>query len=158
MDYIGRLELNLNEDEIKDFKNKFDILNKELIEIEYKKICELIVLEEKIDINLLEFLKNEKRNIPNKKLVDEIIQSISEYKGFKKLTFKFNESILLKSMEKGEWILFEDIQYAKEEIERLMSLLEEKPTLTVYENSPILFFYRDKENKEKNLMIIIKNS
>ena len=43
-------------------------------------------------------------------------------------------------MEKGEWILLEDIHYAKDEIERLMSLLEENPTLTVYEKFPISFY------------------
>ena len=149
-DLIGRLELSLNKEAVNYFNDKFNILNKELIEKEYEKICELIIKEEKYDSNLLEFLEKEKKNIPNENLVNEIIEKLKKYNGFEKLTFNFQESILLKSMEKGEWILLEDIHYAKDEIERLMSLLEENPTLTVYEKFPISFYYREEPNKEKN--------
>jgi len=61
-------------------------------------------------------------------------------------------------MEKGEWILLEDIHYAKDEIERLMSLLEENPTLTVYEKFPISFYYREEPNKEKNNYNLINDN
>ena len=157
-DLIGRLELSLNKEAINYFKDKFNILNKELINKEYEKICELIIKEENYDSNLLEFLEKEKGNIPNENLVNEIIEKLKKYNGFEKLTFKFQESILLKSMEKGEWILLEDIHYAKDEIERLMSLLEENPTLTVYEKFPISFYYREEPNKEKNNYNLISDN
>ena len=51
----------------------------------------------------------------------------------------------------------DDINYAPQEIEELMSLLEEDPSLVIYENDPVLFFTKNKtkiRNKEKNFEII----
>ena len=59
-------------------------------------------------------------------------------------------------MKEGDWILLDDINYAPQEIEGLMSLLEEEPTLTIHENDPILFFTKDKtkiQNKETDYEI-----
>ena len=83
-------------------------------------------------------------------MVDDLIKNLENLKGLKKICFKFNESILINAMEKGEWVLLEDIHYAPQEIERLMSLLEENPTLTIYENSPILFFSKQQISKDNN--------
>ena len=47
-------------------------------------------------------------------------------------------------MKEGDWVLLDDINFAPEEIEGLMPLLEEDPTLTIYENDPVLFFTKDK--------------
>ena len=115
-------------------------------------MCELIALEQNFDSKLLNFLKIEKKKngkLSNIDLVDDLIIKLEEFKGLKKICFKFNESILINAMKKGEWILLEDIHYAPQEIERLMSLLEENPTLTIYENSPILFFSKEKNSKDK---------
>lgn len=44
-------------------------------------------------------------------------------------------------MKKGEWILFDGAENAPHILERLMSLLEEKPTLSVYEGERPMFFH-----------------
>ena len=59
-------------------------------------------------------------------------------------------------MKEGDWILLDDINFAPQEIERLMSLLEEEPSLMIYENDPPLFFTKDKtkiKNKETDFEI-----
>ena len=60
-------------------------------------------------------------------------------------------------MKEGDSILLDDINYAPQEIEELISLLEEDPSLIIYENDPVLFFTKNKtkiSNKEKNFEII----
>ena len=52
--------------------------------------------------------------------------------------------------------MLDDINFAPQEIEGLMSLLEEEPTLKIYENDPVLFFTKDKykiKNKETDFEI-----
>ena len=58
----------------------------------------------------------------------------------------------------GEWILLDYINYAPQEIEGLMSLLEEKPTLKIYDSDPILFFTKDSINeKDEKTCLITKD-
>ncbi|CAF1638556.1 unnamed protein product, partial [Adineta ricciae] len=52
------------------------------------------------------------------------------------LTFTFNKGPLIQAMERGDWILFDNINCARGDvIERLNSLAEADPTLTLYESS-----------------------
>ena len=55
-------------------------------------------------------------------------------------------------MEEGYWILLDDINLKPQEVDRLMSLLEEIPELKIYEDSPEIIYKRDisEEDKKKN--------
>ena len=55
----------------------------------------------------------------------------------------YNISILLKSMNKWEWILLDDINFTPAENERLTSLFEEESTLTIYVDSPIRIYKKN---------------
>jgi hypothetical protein len=55
--------------------------------------------------------------------------------------FVFKEGPLLKMMRQGGWVLLDAVDSAPHEVERLMSLLEEDPTLAVYEGVRPLRFY-----------------
>ena len=83
-------------------------------------------------------------------------EQLSNLRGLQKTHFNFNLSVLIKAMKDGDWILLDDINFAPQEIEGLMSLLEEEPTLMIYENDPVLFFTKDKnkiKNKETDFLI-----
>ncbi|CAF4758962.1 unnamed protein product, partial [Rotaria sp. Silwood1] len=52
------------------------------------------------------------------------------------LTFTFNKGPLIQAMERGDWILLDNINCARGDvIERLNSLAEAEPTLTLYESA-----------------------
>lgn len=44
-------------------------------------------------------------------------------------------------MRSGGWILLDGVESAPHEVERLMSLLEEQPTLAIYEGVKPLIFH-----------------
>ncbi|KAA6381216.1 MAG: hypothetical protein EZS28_023257, partial [Streblomastix strix] len=62
-------------------------------------------------------------------------------------------------MRQGGWVLLDGVESAPHEVERLMSLLEENPTLAIYESVKPLIFHshvekRDNQNdKEQNIQI-----
>ena len=59
-------------------------------------------------------------------------------------TFVFVESPLLDAMSTGKWVLFDNVNLAPQEvIERLNSLFEEDPSLTVYEDGKVRVLSRD---------------
>ena len=151
LDIIGRLELTVDQNKLKEIKNSIKQIKEKLIKFKYKKIIEFIVLSESLDQSLKNFLGNT-QNFPDvpKEIKDEINEVIQkDFIGLEKTHFNFNLSVLIEAMKKGEWILLDDINFAPQEIEGLMSLLEEDPTLTIYENDPVLFFTKNK-NKIKN--------
>jgi hypothetical protein len=49
-------------------------------------------------------------------------------------------------MRQGGWILLDGVEAAPHEVERLMSLLEENPTLSIYESVKPLYFHAKKYN------------
>ena len=69
-------------------------------------------------------------------------------------SFELKKTILIDAIEKGEWVLIDDVHFAPHEIERLMSLLEENPTLTIYENTIHEFYSRENINEKFRLFII----
>ena len=162
LDIIGKLELTIDKDKIKFLKNKIKNFIEHLIEIKYRKITEIIVESELLDITKIQnFLEKEKNdfyhypdNIFNKYI--DIEEQLNNLTGLKKTHFNFQLSALVKAMKKGDWVLLDDINFAPQEIEGLMSLLEEEPTLKIYENDPVLFFTKDKykiKNKETDFEI-----
>ena len=160
-DILGRLELTIDEKKINDLKKSLKEFKDKLIQSKYAKITELIVVSEYLDIAKIQeyFNKDENfLNIPDdlQKEYNIILKQLESLIGIKKTHFTFNLSVLIKAMKEGDWILLDDINFAPQEIEGLMSLLEEEPTLMIYENDPVLFFTKDKtkiKNKETDFEI-----
>ena len=150
LDILGRLELTIDKNKINNLKKTIKKFIEHLIEIKYKKITEIIVESELLDISKIQnFLENERDDFYNYPLdilneYGEIRAQLINLSGIKKTHFNFNLSVLIKAMIQGDWILLDDINFAPHEIEGLMSLLEEDPTLKIYENDPVLFFTKDK--------------
>ena len=150
LDIIGRLELTIDKKIINDLKESIKDFINLLIKERYEKITELIVETEMLDIPKIRdffskedenFLLHDSENIFNKYAE---IKELLSLKGIKMTHFNFNLSALIKAMEKGDWVLLDDINFAPQEIEGLMSLLEEEPTLTIYEDDPVRFYTKDK--------------
>ncbi len=160
-DIIGRLELTIDIKKINDLKKSLKEFKQKLIKIKYSKITKFIVITECLDISKIrEFFDDTNNfiNIPDDLYVDanEILNQLKGLDGLKKTHFNFNLSVLIKAMKEGDWILLDDINFAPQEIEGLMSLLEEEPTLMIYENDPVLFFTKDKtkiKNNETDFLI-----
>ena len=160
LDIIGRLELTIDNKKIDELKKSIKLFRDKLIAKKYPKITEFIVESEFLDISKIQnFLNKEEVNFLNGKEKEDldlqfeynhIKEKINKLSGIKKTHFNFNLSALIKAMEKGEWILLDDINFAPQEIEGLMPLLEEEPTLTIYENDPVLFFTKDKTKIKNN--------
>ena len=100
-----------------------DLINKDN---PYPYLPEFIVLNDSMNKpEILKFINDENKiNIIN----DDTISS--KIKNFKKelnnlsiienINFEFNHSELLDAMEKGDWVLLDDINFAPQEIERLI--------------------------------------
>ena len=149
LDIIGRLELTVDKEKLKNFKKSMEDFKQILIEKRYKKITELIIESEFLDISQIQkFLEKERNDIilsnSLQKKYNDILEELESLKGIKMTNFDFKLSVLVNAMKNGDWILLDDINYAPQEIEGLMSLLEEEPTLKIYESNPILFFSKNK--------------
>ncbi|KAA6402261.1 MAG: hypothetical protein EZS28_002207, partial [Streblomastix strix] len=88
----------------------------------------------------------------------QLITDIVEFQQKSARNFIFKEGILLRMMRQGGWILLDGVESAPHEVERLMSLLEENPTLTIYESVKPMVFHgrgavRDNQNNEENTKI-----
>ena len=154
-DIIGRLELTVDQKKISNLRKSMAKFIDLLIDSKYKKITEIIVENESLDIlKLKSFLEREKDEFCNY-TVDIINESeniknqLDNLIGIKKTHFNFKLSALVNAMKEGNWVLLDDINFAPQEIEGLMSLLEEESTLKIYENDPVLFFTKD-ESKITN--------
>ncbi len=147
-DLIGKYEL---KKETKKLKNKIDEIKKKLIN--YKKYSDItnficLIKEDKNILDYLKSIKVEDKNImENIKELIKIIDSKNE-NVLKNFNFNFSNSFLLEGMKNGYWILLDDINIKPEEIERLMSLLEEEPKLSIYE---------DFENNTNKATTYVKN-
>lgn len=161
LDIIGRLELSVDKNKINELKKSLNRYKNKLIQSKYPKITKFIKVSEFLDIDgIYEFLKKEEYFInisDNLKIeTEKMKEQLSNLRGLQKTHFNFNLSVLIKAMKDGDWILLDDINFAPQEIEGLMSLLEEEPTLMIYENDPVLFFTKDKnkvKNKETDFLI-----
>ena len=157
MDIIGKLELTIDKEKINSLNASIKNFIKMLIKEKYEKITEIIVESELLDIPKIKtFLETEVKSFL--KYGDDVYNEfinlklqINTLSGIKKTHFNFQLSALVKAMKEGDWVLLDDINFAPQEIEGLMSLLEEEPTLKIYENDPPLFFTKDKTKiKNKN--------
>ena len=159
LDIIGRLELTINENKVNKLKNRLKIFIEKLIEMKYKKITRILVINKMLDISkMYNFLDGENDDFYNYlNIKDEyniIKKKLKKLRGIKMTRFTFNLSALIKAMKEGEWVLLDDINFAPQEIEGLMPLLEEEPTLTIYENDPVQFYTKDKTKiKDDNFLI-----
>ena len=163
LDIIGKLELTINKNKIKSLNEEIKKFTKILIKAKYKKITEFLVESELLDISKIrEFLEKEEENFfkeENNNIFNEFIdlkKQIKDLSGFKKTYFNFQLSALVRAMKDGDWVLLDDINFAPQEIEGLMSLLEEEPILKIYENDPALFYTKDKtkiKNKDTDFLI-----
>ena len=150
-DLIGRYELNKNK--MENFKEILKRLTNILIKSKFPLITEYIMLSRTLNIEkILSFLQ--KNNFPENSEIKGPIEELRRlYVGLSNLNIKvgFVKSILLKAMKNGDWVLLDDIHFAPDQIERIMSLLEENPTLRVNETKPILNFKKDTNNKEEKI-------
>ncbi|KAA6375324.1 MAG: putative AAA family ATPase midasin, partial [Streblomastix strix] len=71
----------------------------------------------------------------------QLITDIAEFQQQSTRNFVFKEGILLRMMRQGGWVLLDGVESAPHEVERLMSLLEEEPTLAIYEGVRPLIFH-----------------
>ncbi|CAF0790029.1 unnamed protein product [Adineta steineri] len=98
------------------------------------------------------------------KYLDILDQIEDEFKLVKNLgeglTFTFNKGPLIQAMERGDWILFDNINCARGDvIERLNSLAEADPTLTLYESSEAQEYSRKNGiHKDFRLFVIANNN
>ncbi|CAF3715926.1 unnamed protein product [Rotaria socialis] len=76
------------------------------------------------------------------------------------LTFTFNKGPLIQGMERGDWILLDNINCARGDvIERLNSLAEADPTLTLYESAEAQEYSRKNGiHKDFRLFVIANNN
>ncbi|CAF3456385.1 unnamed protein product, partial [Rotaria sp. Silwood2] len=76
------------------------------------------------------------------------------------LTFTFNKGPLIQGMERGDWILLDNINCARGDvIERLNSLAEADPTLTLYESAEAQEYSRNNGiHKDFRLFVIANNN
>ena len=153
-DLIGKFEL--TKKNISSLKTNLNKIQNYLIKNEFNNITKFIIFNKKMDIreliNILNEIKEQKIGDVDIKLLKE---DLDKLKFFENIDFDFIYSILINAMKNGEWVLLDDIHFAKAEIERLMSLLEEEPTLTIYEDKKNVIY--KKKNKEDQKDQILKN-
>ncbi|CAF2953951.1 unnamed protein product [Rotaria sp. Silwood2] len=98
------------------------------------------------------------------KYLDTLGQIEDEFKLVKNLgeglTFAFNKGPLIQAMERGDWILLDNINCARGDvIERLNSLAEAEPTLTLYESATSQQYCRGNGiHKDFRLFVIANNN
>ncbi|CAF3063519.1 unnamed protein product, partial [Rotaria sp. Silwood2] len=85
----------------------------------------------------------------------KLVQNLAEG-----LTFTFNKGPLIQAMEQGDWILLDNINCARGDvIERLNSLAEAKPTLTLYDSASSQQYSRGNGiHKDFRLFVIANNN
>ena len=72
--------------------------------------------------------------------------------------FIFVQSRLLQAMQEGKWVLLDNVNCAPQEVvERLLSLFEENPSLTVYEGESTKTFTRDDGIDENFRLFLTSN-
>lgn len=82
----------------------------------------------------------------NQTQADKLRQEIRDFHSKSARNFVFKDGILVDCLKNGGWVLLDGVEQAPQEVERLMSLLEEQPRLTVYEDKEPLFFFDDPNN------------
>ena len=147
-DLIGKLKL--TKKEISLLKDDLNYIQNYLIKNEFKEITKFIIYNSSMDIpRLLEILKQFDGNKEPK--INSVKKILEKNTILKNINFDFIYSFLINAMKYGEWVLLDDIHFAKAEIERLMSLLEEEPTLVIYENEQNKIFIKPKNKNRQGI-------
>ncbi|ORX61262.1 hypothetical protein BCR36DRAFT_408210 [Piromyces finnis] len=148
-DTIGRLEMSVDSNEVLDIKNEMNKLMNLLIDDEWSRITSYINFINKEKYNYEGFKKFFEEIFKENPLKQDAAEQLkicyNKMKHFSTLSctsFEFKKSLLINAMEKGEWVLIDDVNYAPQEIERLMSLLEENSSLTIFEQNPPVMYSR----------------
>ena len=143
---IGGLEI--IESDKKELIKKLEEYKNELIAQKHPKITILIELIEKNEYKkIAEILNDQSIKIEGK---DTLIKKLKQTNklSIHNLNLKFKKSFLLDAMENGYWILLDDTNLRPQELERLMSLLEEEPELNVFEEN---LLYTNKNSDNNNI-------
>ena len=134
----------LNQNELKELEEMIKILN---IYIKEKDTSSNIENVKKLIKKANEYIMEENNNNINevKILKNKIMKMISPSN-----RFKYKYSSFCESLEKGDWILIEQIESAPNEIiERLLPLTEENPEFKIIQDAKEIT-YKKKQNNEKN--------
>jgi len=149
-DTIGRLEMSVDSNEVSKIKYELNKLMHILINDEWPRVTSFIkfINEESLNSGSINefFEKLFEKDPLNQEALEQLDLCKNQLKHFSTLSctsFEFKKSLLINAMENGEWVLLDDVNYAPQEIERLMSLLEENSSLTIYEQNPPVIYSRD---------------
>ncbi|ORX59905.1 hypothetical protein BCR36DRAFT_408277 [Piromyces finnis] len=146
-DTIGKTEMSVDSNEEYDIKKELNKLKKILIKEKWPRITSFICMDFYNSKDIKKFFgKLCKENPISNEAKDQLeiyCCKLEKYSTLSFTNFEFKKSLLLNAMEKGEWILIDDLNYAPQEIERLMPLLEESPSLTIFEQSPQIKYSRN---------------
>ncbi len=144
-------------DKLKDLKTKLEeLLNNDNIlkenDITVEKIGQLLEQANKF-ISSESSFNNRIEEI--KRIKNEIIKIISPIN-----RFRYNKSSFCESLEKGEWILIEQIESAPPEIlERLIPLTQENPEIKIIQGTKeIIYKYKAPKNSEFDNNLVIENN
>jgi MoxR-like ATPase len=155
---IGALEIDGIAEEAEAMKKEVRILTRALISSEHPVALELanVAFADSPDLSLIAGLltrivaeggkpagggAQEQISCDNLAEAKKLETRVKEFIARSVQNFVFKEGPLLKMMRQGGWVLLDAVDSAPHEVERLMSLLEEDPTLAVYEGVWPLRFY-----------------
>ncbi|KAA6387670.1 MAG: hypothetical protein EZS28_016803, partial [Streblomastix strix] len=175
---IGSLEIDGNAELARKLIERAKDITERAIDARHPLSIELAVaaLSEQPDISDVEIILRKISENPSLSKIDQnqlelnqiktgtkqLITDIVEFQQQSARNFIFKEGILLRMMRQGGWVLLDGVESAPHEVERLMSLLEENPTLAIYEGVRPLIFHghgvkRDNQNNEENTKLEIKD-
>ncbi|KAG4105393.1 hypothetical protein H8356DRAFT_1027608 [Neocallimastix lanati (nom. inval.)] len=149
-DTIGRLEMSIDPNELSKIKYELNKLRDILINDEWPRITSFIkyINEKTLNFECMneyfeKLMKNNPLKLEAQKQLNICFKKLKHFSTLSYTSFEFKKSLLINAMENGEWVLLDDVNYAPQEIERLMSLLEENSSLTIYEQNPPVMYSRD---------------
>jgi MoxR-like ATPase len=149
---VGSLEIDGDAVQVEKLRKDIWRLTDLLIQIEHPLSLELanMALEDDADLSVLARIlrqiltraSEDPSSIRSDILVElkRLNNAIQRFLAQSVQNFVFKEGPLLKRVRQGGWVLLDGVDAAPHEVERLMSLLEEDPTLAVYEGvAPLRF-------------------
>jgi midasin (ATPase involved in ribosome maturation) len=94
-------------------------------------------------LQALDIISDENYTIFSKhtKKAKEISKKMQDFLGQSSQMFVFKEGAVIEALRNGNWLLLDGVESAPSEVERLMSLFEEIPSLAIWEGiQPIIFY------------------
>ncbi|KAA6394275.1 MAG: putative Midasin, partial [Streblomastix strix] len=152
---IGALEIDGNATEMNQLYNKAQEIAKRAIDAKHFRSVQIVAasLSDQPEIDDIAKALEQFSDIPNNMIDDQetinkinadakqLYDKIISFQQRSARNFVFKEGILLRMMRQGGWVLLDGVESAPHEVERLMSLLEEEPTLAIYEGVRPLIFH-----------------